>query len=255
MNGLIGGTLGVRLLNTINSTGQLAAMPDGVPPAYQHTSKLEKLLGPKIWDEIRGKVVVDFGCGEGHEVVELAHRGAGFVIGLETAWHWIASASERVATAGLAGRCVINEHWNDSDPPADVIISLDSFEHFQDPVGVLQTMHRILKPGGVVLAAFGPPWCHPYGGHLFSVFPWAHLIFSEHAMVTWRTGLPGKEPKTSLLDAGINQMTVAKFQRLIAASPFQFRSFEAVPIWRRRWPAWSREFTTSIVRCRLEARR
>jgi SAM-dependent methyltransferase len=135
-----------------------------------------------------------------------------------------------------------------------VIISLDSFEHFQDPVGVLQTMHRILKPGGVVLAAFGPPWCHPYGGHLFSVFPWAHLVFSEDAMVTWRTGLPGKERKTSLLDAGINRMTVAKFQRLIASSPFQFRSFEAVPIWRRRWPAWSREFTTSIVRCRLEAR-
>jgi hypothetical protein len=73
-------------------------------------------------------------------------------------------------------------------------------------------------------------------------------------MVTWRTGLPGKEPKTSLLDAGINRMTVARFERLVAASPLQFRSFEAVPIRRLRWPSWSREFTTSIVRCRLEAR-
>jgi hypothetical protein len=87
------------------------------------------------------------------------------------------------------------------------------------------------------------------------VFPWAHLVFSEHAMVTWRTGLPGKEPKTSLLDAGINRMTVARFERLVAASPLQFKSFEAVPIRRLRWPSWSREFTTSIVRCRLEARR
>jgi hypothetical protein len=73
-------------------------------------------------------------------------------------------------------------------------------------------------------------------------------------MVTWRTGLPGKEPKTSLLDAGINRMTVARFERLVAASPLQFKSFEAVPIRRLRWPSWSREFTTSIVRCRLEAR-
>jgi SAM-dependent methyltransferase len=254
MNGLIGGTLGVRLLNTINSTGQLIAMPDGVPPAYQNTSKLEQLLGQQLWDEVRGKVVVDFGCGEGHEVIELAYRGACRVIGLETWPRWFTSASERVAAAGLAGRCLISERWNMADPPADVIISLDSFEHYEDPAGILQTMHRILKPGGVVLAAFGPLWFHPYGGHLFSVFPWAHLIFSEHAMVTWRTGLPGKEPKTSLLDAGINRMTVARFERLVAASPFQFRSFEAVPIWRRRWPAWSREFTTSIVRCRLEAR-
>ena len=253
MNGLIGGALGVRLLNSINSTGQVAGMADGVPPAYQNTSKLEQLLGPQIWDEVRNKVVVDFGCGEGHEVIELAERGAGRVVGLETWPRWIASATDRVAAAGLADRCRITERWSWSDPRADVIISLDSFEHYEDPPGILQAMHRILKPGGVVLVAFGPPWCHPYGGHLFSVFPWAHLLFSEHAMVTWRTGLPGKEPKTSLLDAGINRMTVARFERLVAASPFRFRSFEAVPIWRRRWPTWSREFTTSIVRCRLEA--
>jgi len=255
MNGLIGGTLGVRLLTAVNSTGQLTSMPDGVPPAYQNTSKLELLFGQQIWDEIRDKVVVDFGCGEGHQVIELAERGARCVVGLETNWGWIASATERVATAGLAGRCVISERWRPQDPPPDVIISLDSFEHYQDPAGVLQEMHRILTPGGIVRAAFGPPWFHPYGGHLFSVFPWAHLLFSEHAMVTWRSGLPGKGPATSLLDAGINRMSVERFERLVATSPFQFRWFDAVPIWRRRWPAWSREFTTSIVRCTLETRR
>src|SRR5215467_7603424 len=255
MNGLIGGTLGVRLLNTINSTGQLTVMPDGVPPAYQRASKLEHLFGRQIWSEIRDKVVVDFGCGEGHQVIELAERGARYVVGLETNWLWSVSAAERVAAAGLAARCVISERWRPQDPPADVVISLDSFEHYQDPAGVLQEMHRILTPGGIVLVAFGPPWFHPYGGHLFSVFPWAHLLFSEQAMVTWRTGLPGKGPATSLLDAGINRMTIERFEGLVATSPFQFRWFDAVPIWRRRWPAWSREFTTSIVRCTLETRR
>jgi SAM-dependent methyltransferase len=229
MSGLIGGTLGVRLLTTINSTGQLTAMPDGVPPAYQNTSKLELLFGRQIWDEVRDKVVVDFGCGEGHEVIELAERGARSVVGLEVWPRWFASATERVAAAGMADRCVIADRWPGGDSGADVIVSLDSFEHYQDPAGILETMHRMLKPGGSVLAAFGPPWFHPYGGHLFSVFPWAHLVFSEHALVTWRTSLPGKEPKTSLLDAGINRMTVAKFKRLVAASPLRFRSFEAVP--------------------------
>src|SRR5262245_59092485 len=97
MNGLIGGTLGVRLLNAVNSTGQLTAMPDGVPPAYQNASKLEQLFGQQIWDEVRDKVVVDFGCGEGYQVIELAERGARCVVGLETNWGWIANATERVA--------------------------------------------------------------------------------------------------------------------------------------------------------------
>jgi SAM-dependent methyltransferase len=254
MSGLIGGTVGVSILRTLNSTGQLAAMPDGVPPAYQNKSKLEQLFGQRIWEEVRGKVVVDFGCGEGREVVELAERGARRVIGLETYPPWFANATDRVAAAGVADRCAIAERWTAADGRVDVIISLDSFEHYENPAAILATMRRMLKDDGVVLVSFGPPWFHPYGGHLFSVFPWAHLIFSEYAMVTWRTGLPGKEPKTSLLDAGINRMTVARFQRLVEESPFEVRTFEAIPIRRRRWPSWSREFTTSIVRCRLEPR-
>jgi len=71
----------------------------------------------------------------------------------------------------------------------DAIISLDGFEHFDDPGAVLQTMHDLLKPGGTVYASFGPTWYHPLGGHLFSVFPWAHLIFSEKALLRWRSDL------------------------------------------------------------------
>jgi hypothetical protein len=55
---------------------------------------------------------------------------------------------------------------------------------------------------------------------------------------------------------GLNQMTVSRFERLIGASPFKFESFEAVPIRKLRWAAsrMLREFTTSIVRCRLVPR-
>jgi len=252
--GVIGGSVGVQILRSINSTGQSAKMPDGIPPAYQNKSKLECLLGSNIWDQIRDKTVVDFGCGEGHEVVELAQHGARRAIGVEPWPKWIASARERIVREGVSGRSEIVERWDESREKVDVIISLDSFEHYEDPAAILDLMYRMLKPGGFVLVAFGPPWYHPYGGHLFSVFPWAHLVFSERAMVTWRTSLPGKEPRTSLLDAGINQMTVNRFERLVRNSAFAFKSFEAVPIRRKRWPSWSREFTTSIVRCRLEPR-
>jgi hypothetical protein len=48
-------------------------------------------------------------------------------------------------------------------------------------------MRRMIKPDGCVIAAFGPTWFHPLGGHLFSVFPWAHLIFTERALIRWRS--------------------------------------------------------------------
>jgi SAM-dependent methyltransferase len=41
---------------------------------------------------------------------------------------------------------------------ADIIVSLDSFEHFDEPAEILATMNRILKPTGSVLVAFGPTW-------------------------------------------------------------------------------------------------
>jgi SAM-dependent methyltransferase len=240
--------MGVRLLKAISPTGESGAMSDGIPPVYQNKSKLEVLLGRDIWREVEDKVVVDFGCGEGYEVLALAEHGARRVIGVENYPKWFASATDRVASRGLSDRCEIITEWTKDVPQADVIISLDSFEHFENPAEILVTMHQVVKPGGVVLVSFGPPWWHPYGGHLFSVFPYAHFVFSEHAMVTWRTSLPGKEPKTSLLDAGLNKMTVRRFERLVKASPFTLTSFEAVPIRRLRRIArlgW-REFTTSI---------
>jgi SAM-dependent methyltransferase len=254
--GIVGGAAALQLLKTISPVGQSSWMVDGIPPAYQNRSKLEVLFGPRIWNDVRDKVVVDFGCGEAHEVVELAEHGARHVIGVENYPPWFSTATDRVRSSGLGDRCTIVEEWGDAPAVADVIVCLDSFEHFEKPAEILRVMHRMLKPGGSVWVAFGPPWFHPYGGHLFSVFPYAHLLFSERSLVTWRGTLPGKEPKTSFLDAGLNKMTVRRFERLVQKSPFTFASFEAVPIKKLRRVAnrLSREFTTSIVRCRLEPR-
>ncbi len=231
-------------------------MADGIAPAYQQRSKLEVLFGTQVWSDIEGKCVVDFGCGEAHEVVELAEHGASHVVGIENYPPWFATANERVRERGFADRCSIVEEWRGEDHVADVIFCLDSFEHFENPAEILRIMHRLLKPQGYVQVAFGPTWYHPYGGHLFSVFPYAHLLFSERALVTWRGTLPGKEPKTSFMDAGLNKMTVKRFERLVRESPFTCASFEAVPIRKLRRLAHrvSREFTTSIVRCRLQPR-
>ena len=250
--GIIGGALGYHLLKRINSGGRREACSGDV---YANRSKLETLFGEEIWDELADKVVFDFGCGTGEETVEIARRGrASRVIGIDIRESVLMKAREHAARAGVADRC---SFVTSTEERGDVIISMDAFEHFDDPAEILRIMRRLMRDDGKAIIEFGPVWYHPLGGHLFSVFPWAHLVFTEKALIRWRSDFKTDGARRfSEIEGGLNQMTISRFERLIKASDFQFESFEAVPI--RRLKSFSnrltREFTTAIVRCRLVAR-
>ena len=244
--GLIGGSAGYRLLRKISPLE-----PTHMSGAsYAGRSKVQELFGASIWNEIDGKVVVDFGCGQGAEAIEFAKRGAERVYGIDVLDRWLAIADEQARKSGC--RNVV--FGKTPAEPADVIVSIDSFEHFADPLGILETMATMLKPGGCVFASFGPTWFHPYGGHLFSIFPWAHLVFSESALCRWRSHIRNDgATKFSEVDGGLNQMTIARFRRIVKQSPFHLDSLETVPIRaaRRFHNRITEEFLTSIVRCKL----
>jgi len=244
--GIIGGQLGYHILNTI-SPGQPNGTGGG---AYANRSKLEVLLGPKIWDETRDKVVIDFGCGAGGEAIELAQRGARHVYGIDISQRLLAEARQRAERES----CNNVTFSSIAAELADVIISVDAFEHFADPASILKNMAGMLKPTGYILASFGPTWYHPRGGHLFSVFPWAHLIFTESALCRWRSHIRSDgATKFTEVEGGLNQMTIRRFERLVAGSPLQIDTLEAVPIRAMRMlhNPLTREFFTAIVRCKV----
>lgn len=219
--------------------------------AYAGKSKLRVLLGDRLLQDIQGRTVIDFGCGDGHQAIELAQNGAAKVVGIDIRENALARARENARLANVGSRC---EFTTQTQHPADIIVSIDSFEHFADPAGILRIMSNLLAPGGTVISSFGPTWYHPLGGHLFSIFPWAHLVFTEKALIRWRSDLRD-DGATSFtdLEGGLNRMTIRRFERLVALSPFTLDHLEAVPI-RKLQPVHNgltREFTTSIVRCRL----
>jgi len=218
--------------------------------SFAGRSKLDVLLGKEFLGEVINRDVIDFGCGEGAESVELAQRGAR-VLGIDNRESVLEVARSRARQAGVESRC---QFATTAAAPVDIIVSIDSFEHFSDPATILQTMHALLRPGGCVVASFGPTWFHPYGGHLFSVFPWAHLLFTERALLQWRSHIRRDGARTfSDVEGGLNQMTIRRFERLISASPFLVENLELVPIrkLRRFHNAATREFTTAVVRARL----
>jgi len=211
-------------------------------------------MGDEFFTKIVEKVIIDFGCGEGADAIEMAEKGAKRVIGIDIRENVLQVARQKALTAGVQNTCVFESRTKEL---AEIIVSVDAFEHFADPAGILRIMNMLLQPAGEVLISFGPTWYHPLGGHLFSVFPWAHLIFSEKALVRWRsTFKTDGATRFSEVAGGLNQMTIAKFERLIADSPLRFASLELVPIkkLRRFHNRFTREFTTAVVRCRLAKR-
>jgi SAM-dependent methyltransferase len=212
-------------------------------------------LGDEFLNKISGKTIVDFGCGEGVEAVEMAQKGAKQVIGIDIREDVLQTARQRAFTAGVQDTCVFASSTKEL---AEIVVSIDAFEHFADPAAILRIMNKFLQPTGEVLISFGPTWYHPLGGHLFSVFPWAHLIFSEKALIRWRSTFKmDGATRFSEVAGGLNQMTIRKFEKLIEGSPFKLATLELIPIrnLRRFHNQLTREFTTAIVRCRLVKRR
>jgi SAM-dependent methyltransferase len=249
--GFIGGAVGYRMLRSISRTGQTQYC-DG--SAYRDGSKIEILFGSTIWSQLTDKVVIDFGCGEGGDAIEAAQHGARRVIGLDIRESLLRQAREAAERAGVSAQCSFVTATTEK---ADVILSVDAFEHFTDPSAVLRTMRSLIKDGGCVIAVFGPTWYHPLGGHLFSVFPWAHLVFTEKALIRWRADFKSDgATRFSEVEGGLNQMTIRRFERLVAESDFELEEFEAVPIRRLSMLCnqLTREFTTAIVRCKLVPR-
>jgi SAM-dependent methyltransferase len=206
-------------------------------------------MGPTIWDQVRGRTVLDLGCGYGVEAVEMAEHGARRVIGVDLDGERLDGARRLAMERDVTDRCVFAD---ESRERVDVIISLDAFEHFSDPAAILVAMSDQLNAEGAVWISFGPTWYHPLGGHLFSVFPWSHLVFAESALIQWRSMYRSDGAKT-IAQTGLNRMTIARFRRLVSQSPLRFDAWETVPIRRLRLVhnVLTREFTTATVRCKL----
>jgi SAM-dependent methyltransferase len=246
--GIIGGQIGYAMLRFIAPRRRSSLQDTGEEGA---DTKIEQFFGNDFFHQIEGKIVIDFGCGSGNQSVEMARKGAAKVIGIDIQEHLLERGEESATQAGVAERCVFTTNTNEL---ADIIISKDAFEHFSDLATILKIMSSLLKPGGYVLAAFGPIWLHPYGGHLFSVFPWSHLIFTENSQIRWRADFKtGGATRFSEVEGGLNQLTISRFERIIVDSSFRFEWLETVPI--KGISLFKtkllREVGSSIVRCKL----
>jgi ubiquinone/menaquinone biosynthesis C-methylase UbiE len=160
-----------------------------------------------------GGRALDFGCGAGGLTLRLREI-ADEAVGLDLEEHKLAFARTQVAKNNL--NSISFQCYNGIEPPFpdqhfQIILCVDVLEHVPDPERALKEMARMLAPGGWLLLAFGPPWYHAHGKHMWVKLPgwWTHLLFPRSAVMK----LAGFPPSTTWPDLGIQQLSVRKFER------------------------------------------
>ena len=189
----------------------------------QYTQTLSSAFGGEdFWNSVKDKNVLDFGCGEGGFVVAMAANSTCKVDGIDIQDEFKVATDyinqHKITNAQLiAGNSKILK-----DASYDVIISHDSFEHFEQPEIILDEMVRLLRPNGQLFIKFGPTWMSPYGRHMSGTFkksrPWIHLLIPEKNMMRVHSVYHNDkilyEKYTDLL-GGLNKMTIEKALKLL----------------------------------------
>jgi SAM-dependent methyltransferase len=101
--------------------------------------------------DVRGKTVLDFGCGAGENLVPLVERGAR-VIGIDISPQLLALARQRLALAGLEATLRVGSAYETGLPDASVdVIFCIALIHHLNIEQVRKEMRRILAKDGKII--------------------------------------------------------------------------------------------------------
>ncbi len=132
------------------------------------------------------------------------------------------------------------------DGSFDFVFSSNAFHHISALDSALFEMRRVLRPGGLVFANFGPIWSAPDGSHVEGVTfggrrydfwkqrlipDWYHLIYSCRELydilsTSIDTDLARTLSEYVYLDDWINRLEFDDYQRIFRCSGLDIVSFE-----------------------------
>lgn len=119
---------------------------------------IESNAGP-----LRGRSVLDLGCGEGGVALEALLAGAQ-AVGLDLNIERVERGRNLAAGEGHSVDLRVGDVNDATFSPVDVVILRDVIEHLRDPAIFLAGLRKHLQPEGVVYVSF-PPYYSPFGLH------------------------------------------------------------------------------------------
>jgi SAM-dependent methyltransferase len=175
--------------------------------------------------DIPGRTVVDVGGGAGYFTAAFRASGAACYL-------FEPDQAELLSRDGTpAGAVVADGYWLPvRDAVADICFSSNVLEHVRDPLGLIEEMVRVTRPGGLIYMSF-TNWYSPWGGHEMS--PWHYLgpRFAERRYRSRRHREPKHEFGSTLF-----ALHIGPTLRLMRAR----RDVEIVAALPRYYPRWCR---------------
>lgn len=165
--------------------------PDKRTESDHEATGLDEFLDrfdPPIIDKLKGRTILDYGCGYGGKAVELARRlPTSKVIGIEPHHKKIDKANDfaqRKDARNTQFLLCTQSTVPLPDQSVDAIVCHDVLEHVSDPGVVLREMHRVLRDGGKAYIIF-PPYDGPVSHHLdfITSMPGLHWLFSPDTIM------------------------------------------------------------------------
>ena len=183
-----------------------------------------KLLERFRAQKLTPKKTLEVGCFDGMVSAALTKSGVEAHAIDQTADGFDARAKE----AGVMLQAADAAHIPYTDNTFDVVFSYDTFEHLQQPAQSLTEMLRVLRPGGLLYAYFGPMYMAPFGLHAYKTIgiPYVQHLFPQE--ITDRF-LQSKN-REAINYAQLNKVKRSAFEKLFRSeNGFQVLEFTEEP--------------------------
>lgn len=165
-----------RLVDLLNDVEWPEAAPQFLICEDSESDKMDRAEGilDYIGDNLEGKKVLDFGCGEGHVALK-ASETASFAVGYDIVQ----------PTKTGNDKCLLTNDFGKvkEQGPFDLVILYDTLDHCKDPVEALKQVKLVSGPNTKIFVRCHS-WMSRHGAHLYKQLnkAWVHLIFTEEEL-------------------------------------------------------------------------
>jgi SAM-dependent methyltransferase len=167
--------------SVIRNLHRSSSPPNPIPALADYQETTLQALADFI--DVREKTILEVGSDiDGSVLYELGRKGASFVLGVDDYAHlWQQLRWVRLLSPNLVKTYGDIRSLPYMDDSFDLILNIATFEHIHALPDALLQMHRLLKPGGMVYAQFGPLWSSAVGHHIWCEFEELTFRFNDPA--------------------------------------------------------------------------